>query len=307
MNIYDALNEYKQYLLIEKKVSDNTLKNYMRDLEHFINYIQKQNQVVLINQIDKDMIRKYLQQFTSLAASSLSRKMVSLRSFYKFLMKEEIVEKNLMETFDLPKNTKRLPQVLNVEEIKTLLDSIEMDNFKNARTRAMLELLYATGIRVSELCNLKLSQLNLKMKYLNVIGKGDKERLLPLNDYVCKILSCYIYDFRYPKLDFKDNDYLFFNNHLNKISSEYFYKILKKACINANIKKKVSPHTIRHTFATHLYENEADLRSIQELLGHSDISTTTIYTHVSNNKIIDDYNKYHLRAKIKKGDSIHEI
>lgn len=126
MNIYDALNEYKQYLLIEKKVSDNTLKNYMRDLEHFINYIQKQNQVVLINQIDKDMIRKYLQQFTSLAASSLSRKMVSLRSFYKFLMKEEIVKKNLMETFDLPKNTKRLPQVLNMEEIKTLLDSIEM-------------------------------------------------------------------------------------------------------------------------------------------------------------------------------------
>lgn len=198
MNIYDALNEYKQYLLIEKKVSDNTLKNYMRDLEHFINYIQKQNQVVLIDQIDKDMIRKYLQQFTSLAASSLSRKMVSLRSFYKFLMKEEIVKKNLMETFDLPKNTKRLPQVLNMEEIKTLLDSIEMDNFKNARTRAMLELLYATGMRVSELCNLKLSQLNLKMKYLNVIGKGDKERLLPLNDYVCEILSCYIYDFRYP-------------------------------------------------------------------------------------------------------------
>lgn len=201
MNIYDALNEYKQYLLIEKKVSDNTLKNYMRDLEHFINYIQKQNQVVLIDQIDKDMIRKYLQQFTSLAASSLSRKMVSLRSFYKFLMKEEIVKKNLMETFDLPKNTKRLPQVLNMEEIKTLLDSIEMDNFKNARTRAMLELLYATGMRVSELCNLKLSQLNLKMKYLNVIGKGDKERLLPLNDYVCEILSYYIYDFRYPKLD----------------------------------------------------------------------------------------------------------
>ena len=129
------------------------------------------------------------------------------------------------------------------------------------------------------------------MKYLNVIGNGDKERLLPLNDYVCEILSCYIYDFRYPKLDFKDNDYLFFNNHLNKISSEYFYKILKEACINANIKKKVSPHTIRHTFATHLYENGADLRSI----------------HVSNNKIIDDYNKYHLRAKTKKGDSIHEI
>ena len=128
MNIYDALNEYKQYLLIEKKVSDNTLKNYMRDLEHFINYIQKQNQVVLINQIDKDMIRKYLQQFTSLAASSLSRKMVSLRSFYKFLMKEEIVKKNLMETFDLPKNTKRLPQVLNMEENNNIENEIVKEN-----------------------------------------------------------------------------------------------------------------------------------------------------------------------------------
>ena len=243
MNIYDALNEYKQYLLIEKKVSDNTLKNYMRDLEHFINYIQKQNQVVLINQIDKDMIRKYLQQFTSLAASSLSRKMVSLRSFYKFLMKEEIVEKNLMETFDLPKNTKRLPQVLNVEEIKTLLDSIEMDNFKNARTRAMLELLYATGIRVSELCNLKLSQLNLKMKYLNVIGKGDKERLLPLNDYVCKILSCYIYDFRYPKLDFKDNDYLFFNNHCPRAIYLIETKDEKDGIVSEVLKSMFSPQS----------------------------------------------------------------
>ena len=133
MNIYDALNEYKQYLLIEKKVSDNTLKNYMRDLEHFINYIQKQNQVVLIDQIDKDMIRKYLQQFTSLAASSLSRKMVSLRSFYKFLMKEEIVKKNLMETFDLPKNTKRLPQVLNILYI------FGDKNNKNSKTNFLLQ------------------------------------------------------------------------------------------------------------------------------------------------------------------------
>ena len=124
-------------------------------MKHFINYIQKQNQVVLINQIDKDMIRKYLQQFTSLAASSLSRKMVSLRSFYKFLMKEEIVEKNLMETFDLPKKYEKTSTGFKCGRNKTLLDSIEMDNFKNARTRAMLELLYATGIRVSELCNLK--------------------------------------------------------------------------------------------------------------------------------------------------------
>lgn len=305
MNIYNALNEYKQYLLIEKNVSNNTLKSYMNDINQFLIYVQNNYQINLINQINKDMIRKYLRQYTTLSASSLSRKMVSLRSFYKFLIKEEIIQDNLMESFDLPKNQKKLPQVLNIEEIKILLNSIKMDSFKTARNRAMLELLYATGIRVSELCDLKLSQINLKMKYLSVIGKGNKERLLPLNDYVCKIISQYIYDFRNIKLNFIDNEYLFFNDKLNKISREYFYKILKEACINANIKKKVSPHTIRHTFATHLYENGADLRSIQELLGHSDISTTTIYTHVSNNKIIDDYNKYHLRTK--KGENNDEI
>ncbi len=153
--------------------------------------------------------------------------MVSLRSFYKFLIKEEIIQDNLMESFDLPKNQKKLPQVLNIEEIKILLNSIKMYSFKNARNRAILELLYATGIRVSELCDLKLSQINLKMKYLSVIGKGNKERLLPLNDYVCKIISQYIYDFRNIKLNFIDNEYLFFNDKLNKISREYFYKILK--------------------------------------------------------------------------------
>ena len=221
MNIYNALNEYKQYLLIEKNVSDNTLKSYMNDINQFLVFIQKNYQINLIDQISKDMIRKYLRQFTNLAASSLSRKMVSLRSFYKFLIKEDIIRNNLMESFDLPKNQKKLPQVLNIEEIKILLDSIKMDNFKNARNRAMLELLYATGIRVSELCDLKLSQINLKMKYLSVIGKGNKERLLPLNDYVCQIISQYIYDFRYAKLNFVDNEYLFFNDKLDKISREY--------------------------------------------------------------------------------------
>lgn len=301
MNVFDALNEYKQYLLIEKNVSDNTLKNYIRDINQFFDYIENQHHTQSIEEINKDMIRNYLNHFTNLSSTSLSRKMISLRSFYKFLKKEEIISRNPMETFDLPKCEKKLPQVLNIKEIKILLESIPMDSFSNARNRAMLELLYATGIRVSELCNLKLSQINLKMSYLSVIGKGDKERLLPLNNYVCKIISNYIYKFRNPKLDFKDNDLLFFNNKYNKISREYFYKILKNACLNAHINKKVSPHTIRHTFATHLYENGADLRSIQELLGHSDISTTTIYTHVSNKKIIEDYNKYHIRAT--KGDN----
>lgn len=296
----DALLEFKQYLIVEKNASDRTVENYIRDIRAFINYVESTHQINKIEDINKEHIRFYLKTLAHLSPSTVSRKMVSLRSFYKYLLKEEIVKKNPMESFDLPKAQKKLPTVLSKKEIDILLNSIEMKDFISARNRAMLELLYATGIRVSELVSLTIFQLNLKMKYLNVIGKGDKERLIPLTDYVCEILKKYIYNFRNPKLDFKDVDLLFFNNHLKRISREDFYAILQKEVKKTAINKKISPHTLRHTFATHLFENGADLRSIQELLGHSDISTTTIYTHVSNEKMIEDYNKFHLRGRIIK-------
>ena len=277
----DALLEFKQYLIVEKNASERTIENYIRDVHAFFNYVEANHQIVQIDDIHKEHIRFYLKTLSHLSASTVSRKMVSLRSFYKYLLKEEIIERNPMESFDLPKSQKKLPTVLSKQEVNILLNSIEMNDFISARNRAMLELLYATGIRVSELVSLTIYQLNLKMKYLNVIGKGDKERLIPLTDYVCKIMGKYIYDYRNPKLDFKDVDLLFFNNHLKKISREDFYAILQEEV------KKTS---------THLFENGADLRSIQELLGHSDISTTTIYTHVSNEKMIEDYNKFHLRS-----------
>lgn len=291
------IKEFNEYLIVEKKSSKNTIRNYIHDVNMFIDYVEKEFDLVKINDINKDHIRIFLKSLSNLSTSSVSRIMVSMRAFYKFMLKEEYINTNIMKYFDLPKPQKKLPVVLSEKEMNELLNNIEMKDFPSARNRAMIELLYATGLRVSELVSISIYQLNLKMKYLSVIGKGDKERLLPINDYTCDILSKYINDYRNVKLDFKDNDLLFFNNKFQPITREYFYEILKKEINKVGITKHVSPHTIRHTFATHLYNNGADLRSIQELLGHSDLSTTTIYTHVSNKHLIEDYNRFQTRGK----------
>lgn len=299
MKYKDAMSEYKTYLLIEKGSSQNTEKAYIQDIKQFHDFIKNNFGIEQIEDIEKEHIRLYLESLHHLSSLTVSRKIVSLRNYYKFLIKEQLIKNNLMSAFDLPKTPKKLPQVLSVEEINQLLNSIEMKDFISARNRAMIELLYASGIRVSELVNIQLSQINLKMMYLKVIGKGDKERLIPLNEYVCHIINEYIMNYRNPLLDFKNNQYLFFNKKLKPVSRENFYKILNQAAVNAGINKKISPHTIRHSYATHLLENNADLRSIQELLGHSDISTTTIYTHITNTKLMDDYQKFHIRSNHK--------
>lgn len=301
MKCNDAIKEYKTYLIVEKGASENTIKSYLRDLKSFIAYL-KNAEIINVEDISKEHIRLYLKTLSHLSSATVSRKIVSLRNFFKFMIKEEVISTHIMASFELPKPEKKLPQVLSIEEMNQLLNSIEMKDFTSARNRAMVELLYASGIRVSELVNLELTQINLKMMYLKVIGKGNKERLIPLNHYVCQIINRYIIDFRNPMLDFKNSPYLFFNKKLQPLSRENFYRILKQLAQKAGISKKISPHTIRHTYATHLLENNADLRSIQELLGHSDISTTTIYTHITNKKIWEDYNQFHIRAQSKKND-----
>lgn len=300
MKYKDALTEYKTYLIIERGVSQNTLDSYLRDTRTFLSYLKNNNGICNIEDISREHIRLFLRSLQQLSPATVSRKIVSLRNFFKFMIKENVISTDIMAVFELPKAEKKLPQVLSVKEMEQMLNSIEMKDFISARNRAMVELLYASGIRVSELVNLQLAQINLKMMYLKVIGKGNKERLIPLSHYVCQIVNTYIVDFRNPFLDFKTNPYLFFNKHYQPLSRENFYRILKQIAKKAGITKKISPHTIRHTYATHLLENNADLRSIQELLGHSDISTTTIYTHITNKKIWDDYNKYHIRAQNKK-------
>ena len=297
MLIKDALSEYKQYLIVEKGLSKNTIYSYLRDLIAFSNFIGEEYEINQIENINKEHIHLYLKELSKTnCTNSISRKLVSLRMLYIFLVKENIVKENLMSSFTLPKRDKKLPIVLSQEEMIEILDGIIVCDAISSRNRCMVELLYATGMRISELLNLTLKDLNIKMGFIKVIGKGNKERMIPIGSYVGEILEQYINDYR-AEFNIKNDSLLFFNKHGQRLSREEFYSILQTIENSTSITKKVSPHTFRHTFATHLLENGADLRSIQELLGHSDISTTTIYTHISNQKIRSEYQQFHPRIK----------
>ena len=297
MLIKDALSEYKQYLIVEKGLSKNTIYSYLRDLIAFSNFIGEEYEINQIENINKEHIHLYLKELSKTnCTNSISRKLVSLRMLYIFLVKENIVKENLMSSFTLPKRDKKLPIVLSQEEMIEILDGIIVCDAISSRNRCMVELLYATGMRISELLNLTLKDLNIKMGFIKVIGKGNKERMIPIGSYVGEILEQYINDYR-AEFNIKNDSLLFFNKHGQRLSREEFYSILQTIVNSTSITKKVSPHTFRHTFATHLLENGADLRSIQELLGHSEISTTTIYTHISNQKIRSEYQQFHPRIK----------
>ena len=297
MLIKDPLSEYKQYLIVEKGLSKNTIYSYLRDLIAFSNFIGEEYEINQIENINKEHIHLYLKELSKTnCTNSISRKLVSLRMLYIFLVKENIVKENLMSSFTLPKRDKKLPIVLSQEEMIEILDGIIVCDAISSRNRCMVELLYATGMRISELLNLTLKDLNIKMGFIKVIGKGNKERMIPIGSYVGEILEQYINDYR-AEFNIKNDSLLFFNKHGQRLSREEFYSILQTIVNSTSITKKVSPHTFRHTFATHLLENGADLRSIQELLGHSDISTTTIYTHISNQKIRSEYQQFHPRIK----------
>ena len=280
---------FSNYLLIDKKYSDNTIESYKRDLNKFNTFCNKN-----INSITELDIKKYLKELTNEneEKTSVARNISSLRSFYKFLMIEKIVSSNPMENIELPKLDKKLPNTLDEEDIDLLLDIKLIDEF-SIRNKAMLELMYATGLRVSELVNLKVHDINLDMALVKTLGKGSKERIIPIGDYALYYLKEYIINCRGSMLKKEYNDYLFLNNHGKQMTRQGFFKILKKIAQENGIKKDFSPHTLRHSFATHLLNHGADLRSIQELLGHSDISTTQIYTHVSNKQLRTNYDEFH--------------
>ena len=303
MVIIEAINEYRQYLIVEKGLSKNTVIAYISDLKKFSIYLNDSFQINKIEELSKEHIRLYLKELVKTNTSaSITRKLVSLRMFFNFLIKEKIIDVNIISDFDLPKINKKLPVILSTTEMQEILETIKINDHISCRNRCMLELMYATGLRVSELINLNVSSINLYMGYIKVVGKGDKERIVPIGEIAKTILDIYLNQYR-DKFIKKESSLLFFNNHGNKLSREEFYIILKQVINKTSINKKISPHTIRHSFATHLLENGADLRSIQELLGHSDISTTTIYTHISNQKIKNEYQQFHPRMK-KKDDSI---
>lgn len=297
----EVLLEYKQYMIVEKGYSRLTIENYLRDLLKFINYMGSHYDVIQIEDIQKDYIYQYLKDLRgALKVSSIDRHMVTLRQFYIFLMKENYISENIMSSFEMSKKASYLPEVLSVEEVNQIIDSIDLDTPQSFRNRCMIEILYASGLRVSEMCNLTLQDINLHKGYVKCVGKGDKERMIPMNQNCCLLLREYIENYRLQLLGQNIvSQYLFVNKKGQPISRNNFFHILDEIVKKSGVTKHVTPHTFRHTFATHLLENDADLRSIQEMLGHSDISTSTIYTHVSNNKAIDEYKKSHPRSQRK--------
>lgn len=293
----DKIDDFLTFLLIDKKYSNNTIESYKRDLNKYKDFIIN-NAKKDLNEIKKEDLKDYLSYLNSkqLDSKSISRNISSIRSFYKFLLTENYVVTNPIELIELPKIKKTLPTVLSIDEIDKLLD-IDLTDHYSYRNKAMLELMYATGLRVSELINLKIHDVDLDNALVRTLGKGSKERVIPMGDYAIKYIKEYLLYHRNGLIKLSNNDYLFLNNHGRQLTRQGFFKILKKIAKEKGIKTPFSPHTLRHSFATHLLSNGADLRSIQELLGHSDISTTQIYTHISNERLKENYNNFHPHAK----------
>ena len=288
----DYIQEFETYLLLEKGLSENTTINYIRDLQQFFTYMKKD-----IGEIEEKDIIHYLKYLNEhYATSSIVRKMVTLRQFFLYLKKNKMIEHNIMANIDMPKSQKHLPQTVSLESVTKVLHTIDQSSPAGKRDYLMLLLSVASGVRVSELIHLTTNDFNYKAKRIRVVGKGNKERLVPLDAKTCDLLEDYIHHERqvYDKLGNKE----IFLNHFGKmISRKEFYNILQKYACEAGISEHLSPHKLRHTFATTLLDGDADLRSIQELLGHSDIATTTIYTHVANEKIVEDYKRFFHRNK----------
>ena len=286
------IEEFIDYLRFEKKYSENTISSYKRDLNKTNTYIKKD-----FAKLNKKDIQNYIQKISkSENASSVSRSISTLKSFYKFLELNKYTSLNPLTTITNPKTVKKLPKILSEEEIEKLLD-INLKTDFDYRNKAMLELMYSSGLRVSELINLNVNDIDLSNASVRIFGKGSKERIIPLNDYAIDALNNYILNHRRSLFKHGESNYLFLNNHGNKMTRQGFFKILEKIAKEKGIKSELSPHTLRHSFATHLLKHGADLRSIQELLGHSDISTTQIYTHITSERLQKNYEEFHPHGK----------
>lgn len=290
----EYIDEYINYVYIEKKLSKNTKEAYLNDLEEFCNYINNPS----IKSINTDDIRDYINHLAEEKQKdkTIARKIVSIKTFFEYLIKNNIIDNNPSEKISSPKLKKSIPKVLNINEINKLLEYKPTNN-KEYRNKAMMELMYASGLRVSELVDLELNNIDFNNNYVRIFGKGKKERIVPINDIACKYLNEYINVYRASLLRGYITDKVFISSYGKGITRQAFFKILKQIAKKQGIEKDFSPHTLRHSFATHLIEYGADLRSLSEMLGHENIKTTQIYTHLSNNKIKDDYEKYHPRNK----------
>ena len=292
----DDIKEFITYIKLEKKLSQNTIDNYKLDLIDYVNYLKKNN-IEDIQDVSINDINNYLKELSinKLNPRSIRRHITTIKEFHKYLVKIKKIKKDVSINIDTIKIDKKLPTVISHDEMDEILD-VDLTNAFKYRDKAMLELMYGSGLRVSELVNLTVYNIDFTNNYILIEGKGNKERIVPMSIYSIKALQEYL-DER-PKLLKKGNlneEKLFLNNHGKGITRHGFNYILQGILKDKNIDDKITPHSLRHTFATDLLNNGADLRSIQELLGHSDITTTRIYTHIANNMIKENYIKYNER------------
>lgn len=301
-SIESYIRSFQRYLMIEKGHAGNTVEAYVRDVKKFFEFLSYQYSGISIRQIHTEHLTSFLGFLyeCGMEASSQARIISGLKNFFLFLMDENIIDNNPAELLETPKIGRKLPTVLTVEEIEAMLKSIDMSHPEGERNAAILEVLYGSGLRVSELVQLKLSQLFPEEGFIQVIGKGNKERLVPLGEPGWHRLNIYLNQVRkhIPVKKGYEN-YVFLNRHGRPLTRQMIFIIMKELAKKAGIQKKVSPHTFRHSFATHLLEGGADLRAIQEMLGHESITTTEIYTHIDDTFLKENIHLYHPRSKMK--------
>jgi integrase/recombinase XerD len=290
------IQKFILFLEKDKRLSLNTLQSYKRDIEQYISYLKEINLLNITN-TNKTTVITYLMhlQKKGRAVSTISRNLASIRSLYQYMYKNTLIDSDPTVDLDSPKVEKKLPQILSTHEVELLLDQPKCVDLKGYRDKAMLELLYATGIRVSELINLNLSEVNLELGFIKC-NKGLRERVIPIGSIAVSALIEYLNKSRNLLIQKPDEKALFVNINGGRLTRQGFWKIIKQYKNQAKINKDITPHTLRHSFAAHLLENGADLRSIQEMLGHSDISSTQVYAQIAKNKIKEVYKKTHPRA-----------
>ncbi|CAM3317651.1 site-specific tyrosine recombinase XerD [Empedobacter stercoris] len=291
----DALYDYQMYLKLEKRVSDNTIEGYLRDIQKLINYSDKQPL-----DYSQDDLRDFVHDFASsdYSVRSQARVISGLKSFFGYLQLEDFREDNPTSLLETPKIGMKLPDVLSEKEIDKMIEVIDLSKPEGQRNRAIIEVLYGCGLRVSELINLKISDIFFDDGFIRVIGKGNKQRLVPISDYTIKYINLYKDSIRiHIPIQVGYEDFLFLNRRGKNLTRVMIFTIVKELSIIAGVKKTISPHTFRHSFATHLLKNGADLRAIQLMLGHESITTTEIYTHVDQEFIRDAIIKFHPRNK----------
>jgi integrase/recombinase XerD len=294
----DALiDQFLNYLLVEKGLAQKTLEAYSRDIIRYRNFLAENNSTAFSEE-DAPLILKHLilLRKDGLKARSRARHLVAIRGFYRFLVQEKILPNDPARLIDLPKSGLKLPHVLSREEIEFLLNAPDTRKPIGVRDTAMLELLYAAGLRVSELINLKLQDINLEAGFVRIFGKGSRERIVPIGSHAREKVSTYIKAVRSRRLKQTTSPYLFIARAAKPMTRQGFWKLLRRYALQAGLKKKITPHSLRHSFASHLLEGGADLRAVQIMLGHVDISTTQIYTHVTRDHLKKLHQKFHPRG-----------